>query len=76
MKIIKTFSGAKFRVDDDEAEMISKLFNSESLVKLRSGQWINTRAIEMIENDKVEEIRKEIYLEGLNNPQLKNGKQN
>ena len=50
MKIIKTFSGLEFIVEEDEAENIASVFGKNSMVKLRSSEWINTKSIEAIAN--------------------------
>ncbi len=48
MKIIRTFSGSEFLIPDDEAEMIARKFGSERLLRLSTGEFINTKAIESI----------------------------
>lgn len=48
MKIITMFSKKEYLVEDDEAENVAKSYNSNQLLRLRSGELINPRGIESI----------------------------
>ncbi len=86
MKIIKTFSGSEFMVPDKEAEMIARMFGSEKLLRLSTGEFINTKAIESVREPELvgyygdhildKEMRyfyrdgERIYLDGSEKPKL------
>jgi hypothetical protein len=45
VKIIKTIGRLEFVVEDDEAENIVKAFGTQTLVRLRSGAYLNPSTI-------------------------------
>jgi len=50
MKILRTFSGKEFILEDDEAENVIAVKNSgkKAFLQLRSGEYVDTSAIEAI----------------------------
>lgn len=48
MKTLTTFSGREYILEDDEAENIKKVFKPNTLLSLRSGEAVNSSAIEAI----------------------------
>jgi len=50
MKILKMMSGIEFLLEDVEAENIARIFGQQKLVKLRSGEYVNTASIEVIKD--------------------------
>lgn len=48
MKIIIMRTGREFKVEDEEAEEIMKNIENKGLIKLRSGEYINTEFLDCI----------------------------
>ena len=55
MKILTMFSGKEFIIDSSEAESIQQNFNSNTLIQLKSGETINPKGIESIQEHTLKE---------------------
>ncbi len=50
MKIITLFSGKEYLVEDEEANEVAKHYNSNALLRLKSGARINPKGIESVDD--------------------------
>ena len=63
MKILTTFSGKEYILEDNEAENIKEIFKPNELISLRNGEAVNTSAIESIGSPELVPYWKEYLLD-------------
>ena len=63
MKVLKKYGGKEYMLDDDEAQHIVKVKNSgkKAFIQLRSGNYVDTPAIESLDNPPLVAVSAEGY---------------